>query len=159
PTNPAMDPSKEGLLRPENTRNSFDSTDAASPTDPLSSAPPATSKPRQSCCRKILYALAATFLVLGIASPVLYNAFHQAPRDGEAPPWYPRPRGGTAKTWAESYEKAAVTVGKMTLAEKVTVTTGTGWRMGLSVGNTGPAEHVGFPQLSLQDGPLGIRFA
>jgi len=29
--------------------------------------------------------------------------------------------------------------------------------MGLSVGNTGPAIHVGFPGLALQDGPLGIR--
>ena len=31
--------------------------------------------------------------------------------------------------------------------------------MGLAVGNTGPATSVGFPSLSLQDGPLGIRFA
>ena len=29
----------------------------------------------------------------------------------------------------------------------------------LCVGNTGPAVHVGFPPLCLQDGPLGIRFA
>ncbi|KAK3186740.1 hypothetical protein K4F52_004486 [Lecanicillium sp. MT-2017a] len=47
----------------------------------------------------------------------------------------------------------------MTLAEKVNITTGTGWSMGLAVGNTGPALHVGFPSLALQDGPLGIRFA
>ena len=31
--------------------------------------------------------------------------------------------------------------------------------MGLAVGNTGPATSVGFPSLSLQDGPLGLRFA
>ena len=31
--------------------------------------------------------------------------------------------------------------------------------MGLCVGNTGPANSVGFPSLCLQDGPLGIRFA
>jgi beta-glucosidase len=31
--------------------------------------------------------------------------------------------------------------------------------MGLAVGNTGPAIHVGFPGLSLQDGPLGIRMS
>lgn len=30
--------------------------------------------------------------------------------------------------------------------------------MGLAVGNTGPAIHVGFPGLALQDGPLGIRY-
>ncbi|RKU39899.1 hypothetical protein DL546_001793 [Coniochaeta pulveracea] len=50
-------------------------------------------------------------------------------------------------------------VSRMTLAEKVNVTTGTGWMMGLAVGTNGPAVHVGFPQLQLQDGPLGIRFA
>jgi beta-glucosidase-like glycosyl hydrolase len=31
--------------------------------------------------------------------------------------------------------------------------------MGLCVGNTGPANSVGFPPFCLQDGPLGIRFA
>ena len=31
--------------------------------------------------------------------------------------------------------------------------------MGLCVGNTAPANSVGFPPLCLQDGPLGIRFA
>ncbi|KAK2871765.1 hypothetical protein FQN49_002847 [Arthroderma sp. PD_2] len=47
----------------------------------------------------------------------------------------------------------------MTLTEKVNVTTGVGWQMGLCVGNTGPATEVGFPSLCLQDSPLGIRFA
>jgi beta-glucosidase-like glycosyl hydrolase len=49
-------------------------------------------------------------------------------------------------------------VGKMTLVEKVNVTTGVGWAQGLCVGNTAPAVHVGFPSLCLQDGPLGLRF-
>lgn len=50
-------------------------------------------------------------------------------------------------------------VGKMSLIEKVNITTGTGWSMGFCVGNTGPANDVGFPQLCLQDGPLGLRFS
>lgn len=50
-------------------------------------------------------------------------------------------------------------VGKMSLVEKVNITTGTGWSMGFCVGNTGPANDVGFPQLCLQDGPLGLRFS
>ena len=79
--------------------------------------------------------------------------------DGQSPPWYPTPRGGTSERWRESYEKAAALVEKMTLVEKVNITTGTGWSMGLAVGNTGPANGVGFPGLALQDGPLGIRFA
>ncbi|OJD10378.1 hypothetical protein AJ78_08586 [Emergomyces pasteurianus Ep9510] len=74
-------------------------------------------------------------------------------------PWYPSPRGGTAGRWAESYEKAQELVAKMSLVEKVNITTGVGWQMGLCVGNTGPATSVGFPSLCLQDGPLGIRFA
>ncbi|KAL4905253.1 putative beta-glucosidase E [Aspergillus multicolor] len=73
--------------------------------------------------------------------------------------YFPTPKGGTLQHWAESYEKAAKMVERMTLIEKVNVTTGTGWQMGMCVGNTGPAELVRFPSLCLQDGPLGIRFA
>ena len=79
--------------------------------------------------------------------------------DGASPPWYPSPRGGTFSRWEESYRKAAQLVKGMSLVEKVNVTTGTGWMMGMCVGNTGPAEGVGFPSLCLQDGPLGLRFA
>src|SRR6202012_1690345 len=61
--------------------------------------------------------------------------------------------------WAKSYEKAAILVRQMTLLEKVNVTTGIGWMMGMCVGNTGPVDRLGFPSLCLQDGPLGIRFA
>ena len=50
-------------------------------------------------------------------------------------------------------------VEKMSLVEKVNVTSGTGWSQDLCVGNTGPATVVGFPALCLQDGPLGLRFA
>ncbi|KAJ6782204.1 hypothetical protein PWT90_03709 [Aphanocladium album] len=88
-----------------------------------------------------------------------WGRYTQTPPDGHSPPWYPCPRGGTVSQWAESYEKAARMVRNMTLAEKVNITTGTGWAMGLAVGNTGPAIYAGFPSLALQDGPLGIRFA
>ncbi|EER43891.1 glycosyl hydrolase [Histoplasma capsulatum H143] len=80
-------------------------------------------------------------------------------RDGLSRPWYPSPQGGTVESWAESYRKAQELVNKMTLLEKVNITTGIGWQMGLCVGNTGPATLVGFPSLCLQDGPLGVRFA
>jgi beta-glucosidase-like glycosyl hydrolase len=83
----------------------------------------------------------------------------KAPPYGQSPPWYPTPLGGTAKEWAASYEKASVLVYDMTLVEKINVTTGVGWMMGLCVGNTGPVPRLGFPSLCLQDGPLGIRFA
>ncbi|KAL4917686.1 glycoside hydrolase superfamily [Aspergillus aurantiobrunneus] len=73
--------------------------------------------------------------------------------------YFPTPRGGTFKQWADSYEKAAKLVEQMTLLEKVNITTGTGWQMGMCAGNTGSAELVRFPSLCLQDGPLGVRFA
>lgn len=56
--------------------------------------------------------------------------------------WFPTPRGGALKEWAADYKKAALLVGSMTLIEKVNITTGTGWRMGLCVGNTGMSFHV-----------------
>jgi len=46
----------------------------------------------------------------------------------------------------------------MSLVEKINLTTGTGWMMGPCVGNTGPVPRLRFPQLCLQDGPLGLRF-
>lgn len=66
--------------------------------------------------------------------------------------------------WKESYAKAQKLVSELTLAEKVNITTGTGWSQGFCVGNTGPAidPKTGkqrFPSLCLQDGPLGLRFA
>jgi beta-glucosidase len=46
----------------------------------------------------------------------------------------------------------------MTLPEKVNITTGTGWSMGMCAGNTAPVDRLGFPSLCLQDGPLGLRY-
>lgn len=95
-----------------------------------------------------------TILALGS-----FWVYKLAPVDGLSPPWYPTPLGGTIDTWSSSYAKAAAMVEKMSLVSKVNITSGTGWMMGLAVGNTGPANDVGFPGLALQDGPLGIRFA
>lgn len=105
----------------------------------------------------LIFAIFAVLVVLGAL--FVWGKYTQTPPEGKSPPWYPSPRGGSVPQWAESYEKAAKMVSKMTLAEKVNITTGTGWAMGLAVGNTGPAIHAGFPSLALQDGPLGIRFA
>jgi len=104
----------------------------------------------------ILVILIVFWSIIGAGGFWLYK---QHPTDGQSPPWYPTPQGGTIPQWSESYKKAEALVKQMTLPEKVNITTGTGWQMGLAVGNTGPAIHVGFPGLALQDGPLGLRFA
>ncbi|KUI62941.1 putative beta-glucosidase E [Cytospora mali] len=114
---------------------------------------------RSKCCFVAGGILLIIWLILGAGGAVVYKGFREEPVYGQSPPWYPAPKGGTAASWAESYKKASAMVSKMTLPEKVNVTTGTGWMMGLAVGTNGPAVHVGFPQLQLQDGPLGLRFA
>lgn len=114
---------------------------------------------RSKCCMATCAVVLILWLILGTGGAMVYNKFKQPPRYGLSPPWYPTPKGGFSTSWADSYKKAALMVEKMTLTEKVNVTTGTGWMMGLAVGTNGPATHVGFPQLQLQDGPLGLRFA
>lgn len=111
---------------------------------------------RSKCCVIVLAVFIIFWSVLAGGGFLLYK---KTPVDGQSPPWYPTPPGGTLPQWAESYKKAEALVKRMTLPEKVNITTGTGWEMGLAVGNTGPANGVGFPGLALQDGPLGIRFA
>lgn len=49
-------------------------------------------------------------------------------------------------------------VEKMSITEKVNLTTGTGWGSGPCVGNTGSVPRLGIPSLCLQDGPNGVRF-
>lgn len=112
--------------------------------------------PTRLCCFLLLLFVAATVLLLSAGG---IWAWKSAPPDGQSPPWYPTPKGGTDAAWAESYKKAAELVKQMTLVEKVNITTGTGWSMQMCVGNTGPVPRLKFPALCLQDGPLGIRFA
>lgn len=123
------------------------------------------SKARTSCaCNRLsrsCIAISAAFAILALLIVVSggYLAYKKGLIDGQSPPWYPSPAGGTLPAWADSYAKAQKLVEQMTLVEKVNITTGTGWAMDLCVGSTGKAGDIGFPALCLQDGPLGIRFA
>lgn len=112
---------------------------------------------RRSKCLLIILAVLVLFWAIVFGGG--FWVYKKSPLDGKSPPWYPTPRGGSVAQWEESYKKAAVMVRQMTLPEKVNITTGTGWQMGLAVGNSGPAVKVGFPGLAYQDGPLGLRFA
>lgn len=79
---------------------------------------------RRSKC--LLIALVVGIIFWSILAAGGYWLYNYAPKDGLSPPWYPTPAGGTMSSWAESYAKAAQMVEKMTLLEKVNVTTGTG---------------------------------
>ncbi|KAK0621951.1 glycosyl hydrolase family 3 N terminal domain-containing protein [Bombardia bombarda] len=46
----------------------------------------------------------------------------------------------------------------MSQNDKINMVTGIGWNKGACVGNTAAVGSAGYPQLCLQDGPLGIRF-
>ena len=112
--------------------------------------------PSRMCCMMVLLFTAALVLLLSAGGIWVYKT---EPEGGQSDPWYPAPRGGSVTAWEEAYKKAAALVGQMSVVEKVNITTGTGWEMGMCVGNTGPVERLGFPSLCLQDGPLGLRFA
>ncbi|KAI9493633.1 glycoside hydrolase superfamily [Zychaea mexicana] len=63
------------------------------------------------------------------------------------------------RTWDEAYAKAEQVVSKMSIEQKVGLTTGMGWGITNCVGNTYASEDPDFPSLCLQDGPLGTRYA
>lgn len=111
---------------------------------------------RQWCCWLLIF---VTSVILLFTAGGLWAYRKTLVKDGMSPPWYPTPKGGADAAWEESYKKAAELVRQMTLIEKVNITTGVGWSMGMCVGNTGPVQRLKFPSLCLQDGPLGIRFA
>ncbi|KAI1351818.1 glycoside hydrolase family 3 protein [Xylaria sp. FL0043] len=102
-------------------------------------------------------ALLSLLCLPSLASAATLDNRDPVPAGYASPPYYPTPYGGWDDEWADAYEKAVALVSNMTVAEKVNITAGTGIYMGRCVGNTGSALRVGFPQLCLQDGPLGVR--
>ncbi|KAI1422197.1 beta-glucosidase-like protein [Xylaria sp. FL1777] len=101
-----------------------------------------------------------SLLLPSLASAATLDSRDALPAGYASPPYYPAPYGGWVDEWGDAYDKAVALVSRMTVAEKVNITAGTGIYMlsiGRCVGNTGSADRVGFPQLCLQDGPLGVR--
>jgi beta-glucosidase len=62
-------------------------------------------------------------------------------------------------SWDDAYIKARALVETMSIEQKVNITTGLGWMAGPCVGNSGSTVGPDFPELCLQDSPLGVRFA
>ncbi|KAI0104861.1 beta-glucosidase-like protein [Nemania sp. FL0031] len=102
-------------------------------------------------------ALLSSLLLPSLASAAVLDNRDPLPAGFASLPYYPAPYGGWDDEWSDAYEKAVALVSRMTVAEKVNITAGTGMYMGRCVANTGSALRVGFPQLCLQDGPLGVR--
>ncbi|KAI0520874.1 glycosyl hydrolase family 3 N terminal domain-containing protein [Xylaria bambusicola] len=76
-----------------------------------------------------------------------------------SPVFYPSPwSAGGPDGWDAAYQRAHEFVSKLTLLEKVNLTTGTGNQANLCTGNTGSIPRLGFRELCLQDGPVGIRY-
>lgn len=63
-----------------------------------------------------------------------------------------------AVDWAAAYAKANASLAQLTLQNKVDIVTGIGWENGPCVGNTAAVSSIGYPELCLQDSPLGLRF-
>ena len=91
-------------------------------------------RPWRRFCASLIPSKRACILISIVFAAVLGAAigggawvYKSAPKDGFSPPWYPTPRGGTVKNWEESYELARQMVSKMSLVEKVNITTGTGY--------------------------------
>ncbi|CAO3671069.1 hypothetical protein G6F70_002904 [Rhizopus microsporus] len=63
------------------------------------------------------------------------------------------------RSWDEAYMMAKALVSKMSLEQKVNITTGIGFGSGHCEGNTFAISNPDFPSLCLQDSPLGIQLA
>ncbi|ODV93516.1 hypothetical protein PACTADRAFT_5293 [Pachysolen tannophilus NRRL Y-2460] len=88
----------------------------------------------------------------------VYDEYNKKNKGFVSKPFYPSPLGGRIpNVWQEAYEKARKLVEKMSITEKVNLTTGTGWGSGPCIGNTGGNKLV--PPFCIQDGPNGVRFA
>ncbi|KAK5111353.1 hypothetical protein LTR62_005193 [Meristemomyces frigidus] len=60
--------------------------------------------------------------------------------------------------WAAAYSKAQTALAKLANGDKINIVTGQGWERGPCVGTTTPVSKINYPQLCLQDGPLGVRY-
>ncbi|KAI0127240.1 glycoside hydrolase family 3 protein [Xylariales sp. AK1849] len=60
--------------------------------------------------------------------------------------------------WAAAYTKANASLATLSSSDKISLVTGIGWNKGPCVGNTAAVSSIGYPELCLQDGPLGVRY-
>ncbi|KAF7344682.1 Beta-glucosidase [Mycena venus] len=107
-----------------------------------------------------LLALLASFTLLAFAD-INTGAPDAAPAGFEkwvSPVVLPAPSVLGRGDWKSAVEKATQLVARLTLEEKVNVTTGVDV-LGRCLGNTGEIPRIGWKGLCLQDSPLGVRLA
>ncbi|KAL2132044.1 hypothetical protein VTI74DRAFT_4273 [Chaetomium olivicolor] len=99
---------------------------------------------------------AAALARTGIAAKLPAGVFDR----GEEPAANNIPRAAPSgpSAWEAAHSSAAAAVARMSQQDKINIVTGVGWDKGPCVGNTPAINSINYPQLCLQDGPLGIRF-
>ncbi|KAJ4422915.1 glycoside hydrolase 3 [Gnomoniopsis sp. IMI 355080] len=60
--------------------------------------------------------------------------------------------------WTAAYSKATTALAKLSSQDKIDIVTGIGWGKGPCVGNTKAISSIAYPELCLQDSPVGIRY-
>jgi hypothetical protein len=76
-----------------------------------------------------LRGLALLMIPLSLASAAVIDNRDALPAGFVAAPYYPTPYGGWDDDWSDAYTKATALVSRMTVAEKVNITGGTGLYM------------------------------
>lgn len=69
------------------------------------------------------------------------------------------PAAAQSLDWTAAYSKADASLAKLSQQDKVNIVTGAGWLKGPCVGNTPAVSSIGYPEICLQDSPLGVRNA
>ncbi|KAF7314428.1 Fn3-like domain-containing protein [Mycena kentingensis (nom. inval.)] len=108
-----------------------------------------------------LHAFFALLAAIPVLGDVVTGIPDPAPKGFEqwiSPIVLPAPPTQGSADWADAVAKAREYVVKLTLDEKINVTTGVDIQ-GRCIGNTGAITRLGWKGLCLNDSPLGVRFA
>lgn len=88
---------------------------------------------------------------VSVASGVQAIPDNASPKDSAVP-------AAATLDWAAAYTKANAALAKLSQSDKINIVTGVGWDKGPCVGNTPAISSINYPQLCIQDGPLGVRY-
>lgn len=87
------------------------------------------SNPESPSGLRLALLLALLLPSLAVSAAALLDGRDSVPAGYASPPYYPTPYGGWDDQWSDAYQKAVALVSRMTVAEKVNITAGTGLYM------------------------------